>query len=404
MCVTVSAFYVGVTSSSVNEYLTKIPFDLVNFSNSIYNTPYNTLTNTFSVTQPSLYWFHLNAGVPAGSGTNFSLNGLNYSAVVYSSAVVYPQDQLTTDTLQYVWPNSKISVSNSQPLFSSSNLETAFLGFRLDNMFSPLVAFGVQLAQVVNITGVIKFNRILVNEGNGYNISEGAFITPVTGSYFFSVTVLTRNTIYVYVNSIVNKKLTVCLCDDAHSSTDQVSSRGSVMLALLVNDKVQVHASTLISTVNDGLFSFQGFLYSPLFRNLIAWSVSRTSNILGPADYVPFSAININTAACCWNATFNNVTIPTSGIYYVDLTSFPCGSAYSFCQGYGNNTIQILRNGSPIITIRLTNATFNFFVSRSRSTIVSLNVGDELRVRTPTNSCYFSSAFRQMTFSGFLLY
>ena len=384
--------------------MTKIPFDLVNISGSIYNTPYNTLTNTFSVTQPSLYWFHLSAGVPAGSGTNFSLNGLNYSAVVYSSAVVYPPDQLTTDTLQYVWPNSKISVSNKQQLFSSPNLETAFLGFRLDNMFSPLVAFGVQLTQVVNITGVIKFNRILVNEGNGYNISEGAFITPVTGSYFFSVTILTGTDINIYVNSIANRKLTVCLCDDAHSSTDQVSSRGAVMLALLVNDKVQVYTSTLISTVYDGLFSFQGFLYSPLFGNLIAWSVSRVTYILGPIDYLPFTVINTNTAACCWNSTFNNVTIPTSGIYYVDLTFFSCGSAFIYYQGYGNNTIQILRNGSPIITIRQTNAKFIYYVSRSRSTIVSLNAGDELRVRIPTYSCYYSSVFRYMTFSGFLLY
>ena len=404
MYATVSAFYVGVTSSTVNDYTNKISFNLVNISGTVYNTPYNTLTSTFSVIQSSLYWFHLSAGVPAGSGTNFILNGLNYSAVVYSSAVVYPQDQLTTDTLQYVWPNSRIFVSNNQSLFSSSNLETAFLGFRLDNLFNPLVAFGVQLTQVVNIAGTIKFDRILVNEGNGYNISEGAFITPFNGSYFFSVTGMTSSTLSMSVSGA--RKLAVCLCDNAHSSTDQVSSRGAVMLALFVNDKVQITVTTSINTVQDGLASFQGFLYSPLFGKPIAWSVSRTSAVLGPIDYLPFNIINANIATCCWNATSNNVTIPTSGIYYIDITSYPCGNAYIvICPfGYGNNTIQVLRNGSPIITIRLANATFSVCVSRSRSTIVDLKAGDELRVKIPTRGCYYSSVARQMAFSGFLLY
>ena len=391
------------TSSSILPQLTKIPFITINFT--VCNTHFNTSTSTFSVTQPSLYWFHLSAGVLVASGTNYSLNGLDYSAAVYSSATVYPQDQLTTDTLQWVWPNTILSVSNNQPLFSSSIIETAFLGFRLDNLFYPLVAFGVQLKRGMNSTGIIKFDHILINEGNRYNISEGTFVAPINGIYFFSA--ITSNYVQIIVKGGLH--MAVCLCDSMHSSSDKVSTRGSLMLTLNANDRVQVFLNSLNifkPAIQGDIVSFQGFLYSPRSGNQIAWSVFRTSLIAGPVDYLPFDVININKASCCWKSATNNVNIPTSGIYYIDMTSYPCGSAFAYCVGSGNNTIQVLHNGGPIITIRLAIATFDNCVSRSRSAIISLKAGDELRIRIPTSGCHYSDSQNgpQMTFNGFLLY
>ena len=299
-------------------------------------------------------------------------------------------------------PNSTLSVSNKQPLLSSSNLETAWLGFRLDNLFYPLVAFGVQRTQNINVSGTINFDRVLANEGNGYNSSTGFFIVPVSGIYFLSI--VTPSLFGLYVNPAYTEMF-ICLCDSVHITTDQVSTRGSLMLTLNVNDKVQVipNAANLpINVIRDGIASFQGFLYSPRSGNKTAWSVSRTVSS-GPTDYLSFNLVNVNTANC-WNAAFKNVTIPTSGMYYVDITDYPCGTAFGYCSGNGDNVIQVLHNGNPIVRIRLSIATFNNCASRSRSALVSLKAGDELRVNIPTGGCHYSNSGRMMAFSGFLLY
>ena len=397
----VSAFYAGVTSPSVGAATEKIHFNLINIS--ALNTPYNMSSDTFSVSQRSLYWFHICAGIPTSSKTNYRLNGLVYPAVVYSSATGYPQDQLTADTLQWVWPNATLSISNNQSLRSSSELETAWLGFRLDNLFNPLVAFGVQLTQTFNSISSVKFDRILVNEGNRYNLSDGSFIVPLSGIYFFSM--VTTKLFYLKVNGVL--KLCTCVCDNAHNSGDLVSSRGSAMFALNANDKVQVVAVSgflPIYTTQDGLVNFQGFLYSPISGNQVAWSVVRSASVEGPADYVSFDIINTNKPTNCWIIASNKISVPLTGLYFVDIYAYLCGSSFAYCAGNGDTSIQVLRNGVPIVSIRMAIATFDNCASRSRSIIVALNVSDELRVRVPTGGCLYSDSQQMMAFNGFLMH
>ena len=92
---------------------------------------------------------------------------------------------MVTDTLQWVSENMTITVSNQQVLYSSSNMETSLLGFRLDNLFHPLVAFAAQLTFSVN-PDKIPFDRVLVAEGTEWNSASRAFTVLQGGSYFFS--------------------------------------------------------------------------------------------------------------------------------------------------------------------------------------------------------------------------
>ena len=382
----------------------KVPFSLINFT--ACNVPYNTSPNTFLVSQRSLYWFHLSAGVPANKMTNYKLNGLNYSSFVYSSATAYPPDQLTTDTLQWIPPNASLWVSSDQTLYSTSNYETAWFGFRLDNLFNPLVAFAVQLTQPYTTSSAIKFNRVLVNEGNGYNINDGLFTAPINGIYFFSST--TTNNIYIAVNNYVNVKLCVFLNDNAHTSSDLVSVRGSILLTLKVNDKVQIipRVKELIRTNQDGFASFSGFVYSPIFGFKIAWSVVRKTFIMGPSDYAFFDEINTNQGNC-WHKASNRVIIPVSGIYFVDLGSPHCGKGFQWCHdgdGNGDTVIQVLCNENIIVNKKLSVITYENCGVRSRATLVSLNTSDELRINVPTGGCHYSDAYGMIWFNGFLLF
>ena len=380
----------------------KLPFSLVSFSNK--TSPYSVATSTFSVFQRSLYWFQLCVGVPANTFTYNWLNGLDYPAVIYSTATCYPMDRMSIDTIQWIDPAVSLAVSNNQSLFSSSNLETAWLGFRLDNTFSPLIAFDVQLthydSSIENIIS-INFDRILVNEGNSYYITNNTFVVPLDGCYYFSV--ITPIAAHITVNN--NIVLCVCLCDNAHGNAIG-SARASVMITLNKNDIVRAKATVAglsITGNENGLTNFRGFLYSPLTQQLVAWSVVRTvtsSNYVGPIDYLPHNIIytNINGP---WLSDSNKVIIPVSGSYFIDMTSYLCGSVWG---GDGNCEMNVMLNGNPIIIIRLSVATFANCVSRSRSTIVKLKVNDELWVKIPTVGWYYNDDQRMQTFTGFLLY
>ena len=398
-----SAFYVGVTVSTVPPETNKLPFAAVFFSN--YTSPYSVVTNTFSVSQRSLYWFQLCVGVPAYTSTYNQINGLDYPTVIYSIAAVYPMDRLSIDTIQWVSPAVSLTVSNNQALFSSSNLETAWLGFRLDNTFSPLIAFDVQLTHYDSSieNGIaINFDRVLVNEGNSYYISNNTFVVPLDGSYFFSI--ITPNGAHITVNS--NITLNVCVCDTAHGNAIG-SARASAMMTLNRGDIVR--AKALIAGLNitgneNGLTNFRGFLYSPLTQRQVAWSVVRTVaevNYAGPIDYLPHNIVytNINGP---WLINSNIVIIPVTGTYFIDITSYLCGTVSE--EGDGNCETNVMLNGSPIIIIRLSLATFANCVSRSRSTIVKLKVNDELWVKIPTVGWYYNDDQRMQTFTGFLLY
>ena len=400
---TESAFYVGISAPAIPSGFNRLPFKAVSFSNK--TSPYSAIENTFSVSQPSLYWFHLCVGVPANTTTYNRLNGLSYPTVIYSTAAVYPMDRLCVDTLQWVDPAVPLTVSNNQSLFSSSNLEIAWLGFRLDNTLSPLIAFDVQLTYDYATDSstedlVVNFNRVILNLGNSYHISNNTFIVPLSGAYFFSIT--TPNKIQMTVNN--QSMLAVCVCDDKHGEAIG-SGRGSVMVSLNKDDAVRamvMHTGLNVTGNPYGLTSFRGFLYSPLFQLQTAWSVARSvlQSYSGPINYLPHNIVftNINEP---WRSTLNKVIIPITGTYFIDLTSYLCGSGWG---GDGNCEMNVMLNGNPIVVTRLSVATFSNCISRSRSTIVKLLKDDELWVNIPTVGLYYNDDRRMQTFTGFLLY
>ncbi|KAJ8302275.1 hypothetical protein KUTeg_021262 [Tegillarca granosa] len=47
---------------------------------------------------------------------------------------------------------------------------------------------------ITPMDGVIRFENVLLNEGNGYNSATGEFTAPTDGVYVFSWTILTKET------------------------------------------------------------------------------------------------------------------------------------------------------------------------------------------------------------------
>ena len=120
----------------------------------------------------------------------------------------------------------------------------------------------------------------------------------------------------------------------------------------------------------------------------------------GPIDYLSYNVINVNINNP-WKKETNKVVIPISGTYLVDLHSFHCSWYWI---GDGNTEMHVLLNNVSIIINRLISIQFYKCVARSRSTIIKMKEGDELRVMVPIGGAFYADLQSLEAFSGFLLF
>ena len=76
---------------------------------------------------------------------------------------------------------------------------------------------------------IIKFDRTLVNEGNGYDPNTGKFTAPVDGVYSFAWTYHTKKGSIAYLCGFVDGKLTAYVGIENQSSTWENTSRNLVI-------------------------------------------------------------------------------------------------------------------------------------------------------------------------------
>ena len=390
-------------------------FDKVNLYQPLPNETYDAITSSLTILQTGLYWFQLSVGIPDQTKASCTIVGFNNKIGVVKDNTAYRNDQVTSDGLSWIANGTKLSVVTNYNLFSSSSVgETAWLWFRLDTAMQQLVAFYVVKTTALNVilnsnTFVqMTYDKIIINEGNGWSVNANAFVAPKTGYYFFSFGVvassayhksclklaLTSNTSIYLVSNIIYET-------SVHNGVE--TARSSVMLSLNANIGVASYAYDEFNYNPNGLNSYaymQGFFYNPSAGPKVAWSVVRKlGNFQGPSDPVQFDTILVNEGSP-WNNASNIIIIPSSGLYLIDLTTYLSGHT-----GNGNENVQVILNNNPVIVIRLNTVGFNDAITRSRSILIQLNVGDMLRVVVPTSgSSYISGNLGLHAFTGFLLY
>jgi hypothetical protein len=272
--------------------------------------------------------------------TNTRLNGLSYPVAIVSSTTNYPDDVIVTDTIQYLYTSSQLTVSNAYSVFGTNSgvMGTSLLGFRLDNIMSTQVYFSIQCtAADIAANTMITFDRVLVNVGNAWSTVNNAFTAPYDGNYFFSfATGAPTGSSAVSIFLVVGSSYcgAAYINDTIHNGS--IMARGAAMLQLPANTVVicvSNGAGNYGST--DGLISAQGFLYSPLggAAAAVAWGVMGPSS---PVTILPFTTVNVNLQGV-WDTTTNKVTIPVAGTYFIDLTAVLAGSAAIGCYGTNGN-------------------------------------------------------------------
>ena len=262
---------------------------------------------------------------------------------------------MVTDTLQWINQDMTITLSNKEILYSSLNMETSLLGFRLDNLFRPLIAFALQYTDSTDY-GIIPFNRVLVTEGISWDASLSSLIIPLNGNYFISFA--TTSMIHLMVNDA--KRAIACMCDTNSDGTSAHNGiqvgRGSVMLSLTVGDEVKFMSGIVTESNSDGLVSAQGFLYRPLSDISVAWCVAKSNDVVltesiyftGMRDILSYDLVLVDVNSP-WNKEANKVVIQSDGTYFIDLYGTLCGSGYC---GDGNSGVHCHNSH---------NFSFNFF-------------------------------------------
>ena len=144
----------------------------ITFANEIinHNSTFTASTNGVFISQTGLYWFHLSAGIPNYTEAYFRLNGVSVPAMIYKNNTAFAFDQSTFDSLQWVKNMSQLSISTNYNLYSSINREVAWLGFRIDSIMSPLIAFSafrnaVQYNNQTYSDIKIIYDHVTLNEG-----------------------------------------------------------------------------------------------------------------------------------------------------------------------------------------------------------------------------------------------
>ena len=240
--------------------------------------------NAFTIPDSNaLYWMHIGIDVPATTQAHLQVTGTKLS-IWKTHAALNGIDTMTNDGFVQASQGTKLTLSTDFAASSSSFEQPYWVGFRLDNYFSPLVAFSVALSTPFSDSNVaIPFDIVLYNIGNGWQSSNFQFIPPQTGIYFFrfSAGVVSNNTYQIgfKLNDQYPCSLQTGLAlfvppsqaspfdtFDVVSRTCMVEMQTSDIASIVMfgkawwtNDADVITSSTVYQQT-----TFKGFLYSPI--------------------------------------------------------------------------------------------------------------------------------------------
>ena len=111
----------------------------------------------------------------------------------------------------------------------------------------------------VGVHQTILFDHVVTNIGNAYNNHLGSFIAPVSGTYVFSISILTWAKDSAYYISKNGNAVSYIYCDAIQSGYD--SSSQTVILSLNQHDDITIRNRDADDQTHGSHFStFAGFL------------------------------------------------------------------------------------------------------------------------------------------------
>ena len=160
-----------------------------------------------------------------------------------------------------VKPGNLLSIISSY-----ATLGISWTIFRLDNIFNSLVAFNVvRSTSFSGLNSQVTFDRVLVNEGNGWDVTNSQFVAPYDGYYVITasggLTQSTQSSLKLMLNSVdVYSRCEIGIRTYMESGSDQLAV--SAIFNLKKGDNVSVVSSFLYSSQPNFQIGFSGFYYN----------------------------------------------------------------------------------------------------------------------------------------------
>ncbi|XP_076458143.1 complement C1q-like protein 4 [Babylonia areolata] len=133
------------------------------------------------------------------------------------------------------------------------------------------VSFSVGLTQHTSIpgAGVVVYNKVFNNAGNGYSNTTGKFTCPQSGVYVFQVHALAQRDADMWLELYHNFNYVMSLW--GHTDNESAAAGNAVVLTLNKGDEVYVtgvdgYTSELYGTPTEIYVTFSGYLISPVFQ------------------------------------------------------------------------------------------------------------------------------------------
>ena len=103
---------------------------------------------------------------------------------------------------------------------------------------NPIVAFHVTLNHPKsNPPSVIRFNRVLYHYGNCWNPVTHVFVAPVSGQYFFTMTILNTGRNLAWASMYLDKRV----LQRAYAPGDEHGNEGTASAVVKVNKGQHVY-------------------------------------------------------------------------------------------------------------------------------------------------------------------
>ena len=141
-----------------------------------------------------------------------------------------------------------------------------FYSYSIVDTICPKEAFfyaTLSSATTLNTYSVIKFDKIVINNGNHYHPTDGVFVAPISGVYMFAWNTLTHNSKALFTELRVESKVKGAVASNAVGGQYIPGSA-----SLLCHVKKGEHVSVQTSHATDANYiydwncsmSFMGFL------------------------------------------------------------------------------------------------------------------------------------------------
>ena len=217
----------------------------------------------------SLYWMHVSITVPADTPALVFLTGTpNYVSIVQNHDGYSEPDSISRNNVLELEAGTVLSF---QSLLPSQSLY--WTSFRLDNCFSPLFVF--QVARTSSLTSVsqITYDIVFTNIGSAWDEDTNTFKAPLSGQYFFSLSVGMIYNQAFDLNFVVNNVVVKSTQDGSAYLFSQGIDLFTIsdLLPLNAGDIFKTTSSydNLYSDATDLQISLAGFHYSPVINSKV---------------------------------------------------------------------------------------------------------------------------------------